>query len=150
TFTPSVVGNARFSFLRNKFLFNEQLNHTDPATLGFQYKPSLAEAIGPPFVQVAGYASIGDPITGPRNTYQNSFEFPWSLIWIRGRHQMKFGGGYQYDQINVLQGIASNGFFVFANFPLSNPFASFLFGQPVFFLQGGGEFARGLRGHAFD
>lgn len=150
TFTPTVVGNARFSFLRNKFLFNEQLNHTDPATLGFQYEPSLAEAIGPPFVQVAGYASIGDPITGPRNTYQNSFDFSGSLTWIRGRHLMKFGGGYQYDQINVLQGIASNGFFVFANFPVSNPFASFLFGQPVFFLQGGGDFARGLRGDAFD
>jgi len=150
TFTPSVVGNARFSFLRNKLLFNEQLNHTDPATLGFQYEPSLAEAIGPPFVQVAGYASIGDAITGPRDTYQNSYDFSGSLIWIRGRHQIKFGGGYQYDQINVLQGIASNGFFVFANFPLSNPFASFLFGQPVFFLQGGGDFSRGLRGQAFN
>ena len=149
TFSPSLVGVLRASFLRNKFLLDEHLNHTDPASLGFEYAPTLDAAIGPPFVQVGGYASVGDPITGPRNTYQNSWDFSGSLTWVRGKHQMKFGGGYQYDQINVLQGIATNGFFVFANFPLSNPFASFLFGQPVFFLQGGGDFNRGLRGQAF-
>ncbi len=150
TFAPTLVGTLRFSFLRNKFLFDEHLNNTDPASLGFEYAPSLAEAIGPPFVQVAGYASIGDPITGPRNTYQNSYDFSGSLTWIKGRHQFKFGGGYQYDQINVTQGIATNGFFVFSTFPVNNAFASFLFGQPVFFLQGGGDFSRGLRGQAFD
>ena len=150
TFSPTIVGQFRFSFLRNKFLYGEHLNHTDPASLGFTYEPSLEEAIGPPFVQVGGYASVGDPITGPRNTYQNSYDLSASLTWIKGKHQMKFGGGYEYDQINVLQGIATNGFFVFANFPVSYPMASFLFGQPVFFLQGGGDFARYLRGHGFD
>jgi Carboxypeptidase regulatory-like domain/TonB dependent receptor len=149
TFTPALVGTVRISYLRNKFLLDEHLNHTDPASLGFKYAPTLDEAIGPPFVIVSGYASVGDPITGPRNTYQNSYDFSGSLTWVSGKHQIRFGGGYQYDQINVLQGIATNGFFVFANFPLSNPFASFLFGQPVNFLQGGGDFSRGLRGHAF-
>jgi hypothetical protein len=163
TFTPTLLGILRFSFLRNKFLLDEHLNHTDPASLGFAYAPSLEEAIGPPFVQVSGYASIGDPITGPRNTYQNSYDSSASLSWVRGRHEFRFGGGYLYDQINVLQGIATNGFFVFAGFPVNTlagiggeqnvpdaPFASFLFGQPVFFLQGGGDFSRGLRGHAFN
>ena len=97
-----------------------------------------------------GYASIGDPITGPRNTYQNSYDFSSSLTWVKGQHEFKFGGGFTYDQINVLQGIATNGFFVFSTFPVNNSFASFLFGQPVFFLQGGGDFYRGLRGHAFN
>lgn len=150
TFSPTVVGVLRASYLRNKFLLGNNINHTDPASLGFQYTPSLAEAIGPPFIQVGGYASIGDPITGPRNTYQNTYDFSGSLTWIKGKHEYKFGGGYQYDQINVLQGIATNGFFVFSTFPLSNAFASFLFGQPVVFLQGGGNFYRGLRGQAFN
>ena len=98
TFAPTLVGTLRFSFLRNKFLVDEHLNNTTPSSLGFQYAPSLAQAIGPPFIQVAGYASIGDPITGPRNTYQNSYDFSGSLTWIKGNHQFKFGGGYQYDQ----------------------------------------------------
>ncbi|HXX16178.1 MAG TPA: carboxypeptidase regulatory-like domain-containing protein [Candidatus Eremiobacteraceae bacterium] len=150
TFSPTLVGQLRASYLRNKFLVGENINHTDPASLGFQYAPSLEAALGPPFIQVGGYASIGDPITGPRNSYQNTFDFSGSLTWVKGQHQVKFGGGYQYDQINVLQGIATNGFFVFAPFPLSNAFASFLFGQPVVFLQGGGDFYRGLRGQAFN
>jgi Carboxypeptidase regulatory-like domain/TonB dependent receptor len=150
TFSPTLVGILRASYLRNKFLLGGNINHTDPASLGFQYEPTLEEAIGPPFIQVGGYASIGDPITGPRNTYQNTYDFSAALTWIKGRHQYKFGGGYQYDQINVLQGIATNGFFVFSNFPVNNSFASFMFGQPVVFLQGGGNFYRGLRGQAFN
>jgi hypothetical protein len=66
---------------------------------------------------------------------------------VHGRHELKFGGGYSYERLNVLQGIASNGFFVFAPFPVTNSFASFLFGQPVFFLQGGGDFSRNIRGN---
>ena len=148
TFSPSMIGVARFSFLRNKFLLDQHLNQTLPSALGFQYQPTLPVAAGPPFLQVNGYASIGDPITGPRETYQNSFEWSGSLTWVRGQHEFKLGGGFQHNQINVLQGIASNGFFVFAPFPISNAFASFLFGQPVFFLQGGGDLSRGLRGNS--
>ncbi|MFY9559686.1 MAG: carboxypeptidase regulatory-like domain-containing protein [Terriglobales bacterium] len=148
TFSPSMIGVFRISFLRNKFLFDEHINHTTPGSLGFQYDPSLDAAVGPPFIQVNGYTTVGDPITGPRNTHQNTFDYTGALTWIRGRHELKFGGGYQRTQINVLQGIATNGFFVFAGFPVTNPFASFLFGQPVFFLQGRGDFSRGIRGNA--
>src|SRR5580693_3132084 len=149
-FSPTTIGVARFSFLRNTFLLDEHLNHESPADLGFQYAPTLPLAAGPPFIQVGGYASVGDPITGPRNTYQNTFDLSGSLSWIRGRHELKFGGGYRRDQINALQGIASNGFFVFSTFPYSDGFASFLSGNPVVFLQGGGNFAREIRDRALD
>ena len=149
-FSPAVVGVARFSFLRNKFLFDQHLNHQPPSSLGFLYDPSLPEAAGPPFIQIGGKASVGDPITGPRNTFQNTFDVSGSLSWVRSRHEMKFGGGFRRDQINALQGIATNGFFVFVNFPFSDPFASFLEGQPIVFLQGGGDFDRHIRGKAFN
>src|ERR1700677_2024484 len=149
-FSPNTDGVARFSFLRNKFLLDEHLNHESPADLGFQYDPTLPSAAGPPFIQVGGYASVGDPITGPRNTYQNTFDLSGSLSWIHGRHELKFGGGYRREQINALQGIASNGFFVFADFPYSDGFASFLSGNPVVFLQGGGNFSREIRDRAID
>src|SRR5580692_8642216 len=150
TFLPTLIGVARFSFLRNKYLFNQAVNHTTPASLGFQYEPTLDAAIGPPFIQVSGYASVGDPITGPRNTYENAIDISGSITWIHGRHEMKFGGGYDHDQINVLFGIASNGFFVFAPVPANDAFASFLLGAPAFFLQGGGDPSRGLRGNSLS
>ena len=74
TFSPSMIGVFRFSYLRNKFLFGQHINHTTPAELGFGYDPSLDMAVGPPSIQVAGYTTIGDPITGPRNTYENAFD----------------------------------------------------------------------------
>ncbi len=137
TFSPSLIGVFRSSYLRNKFLFGQHINPTTPASLGFQYTPSLEAAVGPPSIQVAGYTTIGNPITGPRNTFENAFDYSGSLSWVHGRHELKFGGGYQRLQVNALQGIASNGFFVFAGFPVvPDAFASFLFGQPVVFLQG--------------
>ena len=159
SFSASVVDTARFSFLRNKFLFDQHLNNTSLSSLGFQYQPTLAEAAGPPFIQFGGggYASIGDPITGPRNTFENAFAASDSLSWIHGRHELKFGGDVRRDQLNVINGIASNGFFVFIPAPLSNAFANFLIGQPLLFLQGGGDqpggggdLSRGLRGTAFN
>jgi outer membrane receptor protein involved in Fe transport len=149
-FSSNTIAVGRFSFLRNKFLLDEHLNHESPTDLGFQYAPTLPSAAGPPFIQVGGYASVGDPITGPRNTFQNTFDVSGSVSWIHGRHNFKFGGGYRRDQINALQGIASNGFFVFANFPYSDGFASFLSGNPVVFLQGGGNFDRQIRDRAIN
>ncbi len=150
TFSPSMVGVFRFSFLRNKFLFGERTNHTLPSSLGFTYQPSLAVAIGPPFIQVNGYTTVGDPITGPRNSYEDAYDYTGSLSWVHGRHDLKFGGGFQHLHVNVLQGIATNGFFVVAPFPLSDAFASFLIGQPVFFLQGRGDFSRGINGKSLN
>jgi hypothetical protein len=152
TFSPNLIGLARFSYLRNKFLFDEHLNHQNPGSFGFHYSPSLAAAVGPPFIQVNGYTTVGDPITGPRNTYENAYDYSGSLSWIHGRHDLKFGGGYQHLNVNALQGIATNGFFVFdPGFPIAGDgFAAFLFGQPVFFLQGRGDFSRGIRGNALN
>jgi hypothetical protein len=150
TFSPATVGVFRFSYLRNKFLFGQRSNAATPASLGFQYQPSLATAIGAPFIQVNGYTTVGDPITGPRNTYENAFDYSGSMDWVHGRHEIKFGGGYQHLQVNVLQGIATNGFFVFVPFPITDAFASFLFGQPVVFLQGRGDFGRGIRGNSLN
>src|SRR5580698_9507467 len=155
-FSPTTIAVGRFSFLRNTFLLDEHLNHESPTDLGFQYAPTLPSAAGPPFIQVGGYASVGDPITGPRNTFQNTFDLSGSLSWIHGRHELKFGGGYRRDQINALQGIATNGFFVFAGIPsfeqflYNDGFANYLSGNPVVFLQGGGNFAREIRGRALD
>lgn len=151
TFSPSMIGVLRFSYLRNKLLFGERSNHTSPQSLGFQYEPSLEVALGPPYMQLSGYTTVGNPITGPRNSYENAFDYSGSLSWVHGNHEFKFGGGSQHLGINVLQGIATNGFFVFAPFPVvPDAFASFLFGQPVFFLQGRGDFARGIRGNSLN
>ncbi len=144
-FSPSTLQTFRAAFFRNEFIFGQRLNATPPSALGFQYQPTLGLAAGTPYLIVSGYASLGDPIVGPQNTYQNNYQLSDSISMTRGRHSFKFGGEFARNQINLLFGIATNGFFVFAPFPFSDPFASFLTGNPVVFFQGGGQFDRGLR-----
>jgi hypothetical protein len=144
-FNPQMLQTFRAAFFRNEFIFRERLNQTPPSALGFQYQPTLGIAAGPRYLIVAGYASVGDPITGPQNTYQNNYQIADSISLRRGRHSLKFGGEFTRTQINLLFGIATNGFFVFAPFPFSDSFASFLTGQSVTFFQGGGQFDRALR-----
>jgi Carboxypeptidase regulatory-like domain len=143
--SPRTVQTLRAAFFRNVFFYGEAQNHTPASSLGFQYQPTLSSALGSPYLIVSGYADVGNPITGPQNTYQNDYQGYYSLATTRGRHNLKFGADLDRQQINVLLGIATNGFFVFAPFPVNDSFASFLVGQSVQFFQGGGDFSRGIR-----
>ena len=87
-FSPTTIGVARFSYLRNTFLLDEHLNHESPRPW-LPVHSNAAFSCRPPFIQVAGDASVGDPITEPRNIYQNAFELSGSLSWIHGRHELK-------------------------------------------------------------
>ncbi len=144
-FSGSTINVLHAAFFRNVFDTDKPLNQTSPRALGFNYDSTLAAAQGPPFFIVQGYASVGDPITGPRDTAQNTYEVSDSLSHIAGAHSFKAGIEFRRNQINMTEGIASNGFFVFAPFPASDAFASFLLGSPVVFFQGGGDMNRGLR-----
>jgi hypothetical protein len=147
-FGPATLNVLRVAFLRYEFLFDKRFNRVTPRSLGFNYDPTFEAAQGPPYFIVNGYASVGNPITGPRNSGQNDYEIYDSVSLVRGTHSVRIGAEFRRTQINISQGIAANGFFVFAPFPTNNPFANFLLGAPVVFFQAGGDFHRGLR--SFD
>lgn len=146
--SPYSFNSFRAAFFRNDFLFDKRYNQTPPSELGFTYSSTLDLAEGPPFFNINGYAPVGDPITGPRDSVQDSFEFYDSVAWFRGRHSLKVGGEFRRTVIDARYGIASNGFFVFAPFPASDPYANFLTGNPVVFFQAGGDLARTM--HNYD
>lgn len=147
-FGPNVLNTLRAAFLRYDFLFDKRINRESPRSLGFNYDPTFEPATGPPYFIVNGYGSVGTPITGPRDSVQNDYEVYDSLSLVRGSHSIKVGGEFRRNQINISQGIAASGFFVFAPFPTNSSFANFLIGAPVVFFQAGGDFHRGLR--SFD
>ena len=143
--SPYSFNSFRGAYFRNDFFFDKRFNQTPPRELGFEYESTLDLAEGPPFFNINGYAPVGDPITGPRDSVQDSFEIYDSLSWFRGRHSLKVGGEFRRTRIDARYGIASNGFFVFAPFPASDPYANFLTGNPVVFFQAGGDLARVMR-----
>ncbi len=115
--SPQTVQTVRLAFFRNSFIYEDAQNHTPGSTLGFAYQPTLGTNAGIPFLIVSGYADVGNPITGPQNTYQNDYQGSYSIAMTRGRHNLKLGAEVDRQQIDVLLGIATNGFFVFAPFP---------------------------------
>lgn len=145
--SPYSFNSFRAAYFRNDFLFDKRFNRTSPSDLGFGYSSTLDIARGAPFFNINGYAPVGDPITGPRDSIQDSFEIYDSLAWFRGRHSLKVGGEFRRTVIDARYGIASNGFFVFAPFPASDPYANFLTGNPVVFFQAGGDLARTMRNY---
>jgi hypothetical protein len=143
--SPQTVQTVRLAFFRNAFIYEDAQNHTPGSSLGFTYPPTLGTNAGMPFLIVSGYSDVGNPITGPQNSYQNDYQGSYSIAMTRGRHNLKLGADLDRQQIDVLLGIATNGFFVFAPFPATDSFASMLLGTSVQFFQGGGDFNRGLR-----
>src|SRR5580698_9158065 len=64
--SSQTVQTFRASFFRNVFLNGQAVNHTPGSSLGFDYQPTLRLNQGDPYLIVSGYASLGNPITGPQ------------------------------------------------------------------------------------
>jgi hypothetical protein len=150
SFSGATLNVARIGFFRNIFDTDQPINRTSPRELGFNYDTTFLPAQGPPFFILNGYATAGNPNTGPRDTTQNTYEAYDSLSHTTGGHNLKAGVDFRRTQINLSQGTVSNGYFVFGPFPASDSFASFLLGAPLAFLQAGGDVNRGLRSTIFS
>jgi Carboxypeptidase regulatory-like domain len=146
SFTPDISNAARLTFFRFLFNFDQRIDQLSPDSLGLGYNSSSAIGAGTPFFNLSGYSPAGGAITGPRDSAQNTFEFTDSVSWFHGKHSFKLGGDFRRTQINALQAIAPNAFYVFSSsLPTSDAFANLLLGKPVTFYQGIGAFNRGLR-----
>jgi hypothetical protein len=141
---PRTIQTVRGAWFGYDFLFDRRFNRTSPRELGFGYDTTFDPAQGPPYFIPQGYATVGNPITGPRDTSQSTWEGYYGLSLVRGNHSLQFGGELRDTRLDISQGIAANGFFVFATVPFNDAFANLLIGRPVVFFQGGGDFRRQL------
>lgn len=142
--SPRTVQSVRGAYFGYDFLFDRRFNRTAPRELGFEYDSTFGPATGPPYFIPQGYATVGNPITGPRESNQRTFEGYYNLSFVRGAHSLQVGAELRDTRIDLSQGIAANGFFVFSTIPFNDSFANLLIGRPVVFFQGGGDFSRKL------
>ncbi len=147
-FSPTVIASPAFSYLRNKSLLR------DP------HEPRIARRSRLPVSTHSRHRCRASIHSGRRirlrrrSHHRPAQHVPKHLRLLRfaeldpRQARIEIRRWIPPRQISALQGIATNGFFVFAPFPFTDGFASFLAGAPVFFLQGGGDFSRGIRGQA--
>jgi hypothetical protein len=75
----------------------------------------------------------------PVGSFQNAFQLDDGFSKVVGKHTMKFGVNYGYNQWNQRGSSAPNGRFTFAGGETGNDFADFLLGAPDSFIQSGGQ-----------
>jgi hypothetical protein len=97
SFTPSIFSSTKLSFLRDNVSdqFNTALQAT-PTLFLYNNANINNQAVNFPGFFNATTGTGGLPYGGPQNTIQISED----LSWTKGRHTPRFGGQYNYIQIN--------------------------------------------------
>ena len=144
TFTPNVVNEFR-GFTQRASVLQDSIGRKLPTATDLGIGVTPDNPTGPPNLYFGNGAQYGFSVGGPTTFANNTFGFLDTVSWVRGRHNMKFGGGLTGYQNNTVYDFYVNSEFDFYSFnyvttptPLNpkqgpasgNPFADFLLGAP--------------------
>jgi hypothetical protein len=152
----TAVNEFRFSYVRNgAHLFTPQggltlngqpitlssLGFTVPASPGGTFNGGVAPIVpqfeGVPniaFSQELSGTTIGVPADTPKQ-FNNTFQWQDNFSKVIGKHSLKFGGQFHYDQINDRNLFGENGAYTFDGSETNSDFVDFLIGAPGLFIQ---------------
>ena len=113
--TPNVLVELNASYLRD-FINSQNIN----------YGKNVASQLGIPGVNLAdpqtsglsgfavqGFQNLGDSVFTPLLEIDNSYEYRGAVTWVKGRHNIKVGGGFIRRQFSILQSTSARGNFTF-------------------------------------
>jgi hypothetical protein len=133
-FRPTLINDFRFGyayFLGTKAA--ENINSGFLETLGINRAPGATNR-GIPAINVPGYADMGDSdIFQPFVRRNHTFQFTDNLVWVKGRHTLKFGGDVRRLRLFYLVEDFGQGIFSFSDGLGSvsgTAFSDFLLGRP--------------------
>jgi len=147
TFSPTMLNEARFAFLRFNFNDVVPLTTQSPSAYGFtgitsNQAPAFDQL---PVLAVSGLFSLGFSSDGPQPRVQNTYQVVDNLSKAWGHHTFK--AGFNMDRLeidnpfyNSLNGTYE--YFGSGTFSTGNPGADFLLGLPDEYEQGSGATIR--------
>jgi hypothetical protein len=93
--SPTMVDEFHFGLVRDWLnIFNSETGHNTAASLGIPNIGISNYNQGIPYLPISAYTAIGDSNSYPEFTHSVSIPFEDILTVVKGRHTMKFGGGY--------------------------------------------------------
>ena len=141
TFGPYEVNEFRFSYVRNAIGLARPTGGVGPdftlSKLGFVTPwnattggiSAIAPSVeGVPYITFNNF-SMGVPQVSTRQ-FNNSFQWLDNFSKVIGKHSLRFGGQFHYDQINERNLAAENGQYSFSGNETGIDFADFLIGAP--------------------
>ena len=148
TFSPKLINEFRLGYNRiNSHRFQPFANIDVSGQLGLKGVPFGPDNGGLPNICFVNYSCIGSSGFLPSIEKQNSYVINENLIWIHGRHSLKFGTEIRLEQFTMFQDAAPHGDMGFGQDFTANPaqpinddgsptggedIASFLIGTPDF------------------
>lgn len=137
TFRPNLLNQASFVFSTVPIDKIAAANSPNPASFGVKniWQPPT------PVIQsisVSGYFSISGGAVGPFNA--RSLSWQDDLTWIRGKHDLTFGGVLQKSRVDLGDLFQAPGVFSFSSDQVNDALAAFMLGKLRTFTQGAGEF----------
>jgi hypothetical protein len=148
-FSPSLINDFRFTAQRS--LTDQAIPASKlptAADLGIGITPDNPS--GPPRLGFAGGLTVGFSPNGPTTLINNTFSTTDTVSWTKGRHGLKFGGGYTPYQNNTVYDFFVNGEFDFFGSDTAvgsgNDLADFILGLPDEYFQFG-EAPSNIRNH---
>jgi len=147
TFGANAVNEAHFSYMRDFNVIGSPVGGVGKslASQGFQECDGTnASCLGivPLNKSIEGVENvafndftIGVDVTGERQV-NNTFQWSDNFSKIIGRHTLKLGGSFHFDQVNIKSNSINNGSFVFNGTETGSDFADFLLGVASTYEQG--------------
>lgn len=138
-FAPSLINEVRIGLNRQTLSLTQQDYGQNLASqFGIPGANVSPQTSGLPGLVVAGLFTAGDSVLTPLTLNVTDWTLSEKLIWLKGRHSLRFGfeGGYDSGSTGYL--VYGRGYYTFLNLStstLSNPtagnaYASFLLGAP--------------------
>ncbi|HET7207887.1 MAG TPA: TonB-dependent receptor [Terriglobales bacterium] len=122
TFTPKLINEFRVGYNRINSHRLEPFASTDVSgQLGLKGVPFIPGIGGLPSISFVNYSPIGASDFLPSIEKQNSYVINENLIWIHGRHSLKFGTEIRLEQFTIFQDSAPRGDLSFGQDFTSNP-----------------------------
>jgi Carboxypeptidase regulatory-like domain len=143
TLSGTKVNQLRFGYTRRGF-DRESLRTGTPASQvsGIPNIPVSAFPDTLPTYDVVGFQQLGPPTNGNAKFTTSVSQFVDNFSWLRGRHSLKIGTDWRFENLDILQPPNPTGSFQFNNILTSNltatgglvngtgnAFASFLLGE---------------------
>jgi Carboxypeptidase regulatory-like domain len=137
TFTPSLLNEFHFGYNRIHSRRAPPDGVPGMRELGVRLPlyptlPSIGE------IRVQDFFNIGDNLEA--SFVRNGFEINNRSSWIRGRHNMQFGGELQYYKVDIENEFRRAGHYIFNGNVTGNAMADFFLGRLNTFDQGTGEY----------
>ena len=109
--SPQLSNQAVFGVSYFDQVFSDANNSFDPASLGLNTGVNAANLTGSPFISITGFDTIG--LTPDSGRQDITGHFTDALSYIRGKHQMRFGGEIRQARIDSFYTTGARGAFFF-------------------------------------